>query len=76
MKLLPCSTCNQPALATRSGILQSAGTLSMPEIRYLCRRCGLTSTITSAEFARLPLMTPEEMAAETHDLPWPPPPAE
>lgn len=69
MKILPCSTCRQPALATSDGVLQSAGRMFDSQIRYLCRRCGRVSSLTSIEFARLPDMTAAEIAADTCDLP-------
>lgn len=69
MKILPCKTCRKPALATKDGVFQSAGTLHDPNIRYLCRRCGRTSTLTSMEFAQLPEMTAAEIAADSCDLP-------
>jgi hypothetical protein len=70
MRLLPCKNCGdgQAALATKSGILQSAGQMLDPTMTYLCRRCGRTTTISSFEFAQLPLMTPEQIAADTCDI--------
>lgn len=78
MRLLPCKgRCRpQPALATKTGILQSAGSMLDPTITYLCRRCGRLTTITSGEFARLPEMTADEIAAASSDLPWPLPPGD
>lgn len=34
-----------------------------PVMTYICRRCGRSNTITAPEFARLPDMTKEEIAA-------------
>ena len=69
-KYLPCRTCVAPALATKSGILHTAGHLSSPSISYVCKRCGRPSTLTSAAFSRLPEMTDAEIAAVSCDLPY------
>lgn len=69
MRYLPCRVCNQPALATRDGLLHCAATLSSPIHHYVCRRCGRSQTLTAADFNMLPLMSKEEIAAETCDLP-------
>ena len=69
MRYLPCRVCGQPALASRDGILHCAGSLSSPSYSYLCRRCGRLQTITASVFNQLPLMTAEEIAAESCDLP-------
>ena len=68
MKYLPCDTCKETALATRSGLLHCAGTLHDPVVRYKCVRCGTVTTLTSAQFAVLPRMTDEEIDAETCDV--------
>lgn len=70
-RLLPCKNCRQPALATRSGILVSAGQMLDRVTSYLCRRCGRLSSITSMEFALLPEMTDDQIAADDCDLPDP-----
>lgn len=69
-KYLPCRTCGSPALATKSGILHTAGRLSSSSISYICKRCGKRSTITSVAFSRLPEMTDDEIAAASCDLPF------
>lgn len=69
-KYLPCSTCRQPALATKDGILHTAGRLSSPQIDYLCRRCGRTSKLSTREFAALPDMTAAEIEHASCDLPF------
>lgn len=68
MKLLPCDTCRQTALATRAGLLHCAGTLHDPIVKYRCARCGRVTTLTSMQFALLPRMTDEEIDAETCDV--------
>ena len=69
-KYLPCRTCSTPALATRSGVLHSAGHLSSPSISYVCKRCGHRTVLSVSEFARLPEMTDAEIAAASCDLPF------
>lgn len=76
MKYLPCTHCKQPALASRDGVLHTAGRVSSPVIDYLCRRCGRVSSITSRQFSSLPDMTPEEIADSSCDLPYDPDDAE
>lgn len=75
MKLLPCDTCHEPALASRGnpGILWSAGSLHDSAFRYVCRRCGMPNTVTSQRFAQLPEMTDAEIQHESCDVAWPPP---
>ena len=70
MKYLPCRTCRQPALATKAGLLHSAGGLSSPSISYVCKRCGRLTTLLASEFSALPPMTPDEIAAASCDLPY------
>lgn len=69
MKLLPCPTCHEPALASRAtGVLLSVGRMSGPQLKYKCKRCGHPHTISSAEFLRLPEMAAEEIDADTCDV--------
>lgn len=41
-----------------------------PNLRYKCMRCGRQNLLTSPQFAALPRMTAEEIAAKTCDMPW------
>jgi hypothetical protein len=69
-KYLPCPTCSAPALATKAGVLHTAGRLSSSTITYLCKRCGRRCTLSSAAFSSLPEMTDVEIAAASCDLPF------
>ena len=69
-KYLPCPTCHSPALATKAGVLHTAGCLSSPAVSYVCKRCGRSTTLLASEFERLPEMTAAEIAAVTCDLPY------
>lgn len=68
MKYLPCHTCHETALATKGGILHSAGRLSGPHITYICKRCGHTTRLTALEFSLQPEMTASEIEAPTCDI--------
>jgi hypothetical protein len=69
-KYLPCPTCHSHALATKSGLLHSAGQLSAPTISYICKRCGRPTTLSAPEFELLPEMSSAEITAATCDLPY------
>lgn len=56
-------------MATAS-LVQCIGQMPDPVLRYRCARCGRVATITSSEFALLPHMTAEEIAAPSCDMPW------
>jgi len=68
MKYLPCVHCRKTALATKAGLLQSAGRMIDHSMRYLCVRCGRTTVLSSAEFVRLPDMTADEIRAASCDI--------
>lgn len=56
MKILPCKggCLGLPALLTKSGELQTIGTVHDPVISYHCARCGKLSKIASYDVALLP----------------------
>lgn len=71
-KILPCKDCRQPALATKDGVLQTAGQLFDRVTKYACRRCGRLQSITSMEFAVLPEISVEELRANASIYGLPP----